>query len=172
MSSVVWGWDISEVWVIRTIPSCWGTVLGYLYLLAEYWPETFGITYTAQATHGCCSPRFLLLHRHHLTGRRTAGSSWSEAPAVFPADGSFGRPCHPTPSAPAPLAPAAPSAPGGSRCPGPAFHPKHVKRHKLEVQLPDCSLGKTLRKHRKFLYHLGTSIGQWGNSSHSKLFYF
>lgn len=121
-----------------------------------------GITYKAQATHGCCSPHFLLLHQHHLTGKKTAASSWSEAgrsvPAASPADGSFERPCRPTPSAPAPLAPAAPFVPCGFHCSGPAFHPKHIKRHKLEVQLPNWSLGKTLYNHKKFLYHLSTSI--------------
>lgn len=147
--------------LIRMIPSCWGTAPGYL--LAEYWPETFGITYKAQPTHGCCSPHFLLLHQRHLTGKRMAGSSWSgavrSAPGAFPADGSSARPCHPTPSAPAPLAPAAPSAPCALRSPGPVFHPKHIKRHKLEVQLPNCSLGKTPYNHGKFLCHSSTSIG-------------
>lgn len=147
--------------LIRTIPSCRGTALGYLW--AEYRPETFGITYKAQPTHGCCSPHFLLPHQCRLTGKKTAGRSWSEAghsvPGAFPADGSFGRPCRPTPSAPAPLAPAAPFAPCGCRCPGPAFHPKHIKRHKLEVQLPNCSLDKTRYNHRKFLCHSSTSTG-------------
>lgn len=115
-------------------------------LLTEYWPETCGITYKAQATHGCCSPHFLLLHQHHQTGKKRAASSWSEVgrsvPAAFPADGSSERPRRPTPSAPAPLAPAAPFAPCGFHCSGPVFHPKHIKRHKLEVQLPNWSLGK------------------------------
>lgn len=160
--------------LIRTIPSCQGTALGYLW--AEYRPETFGITYKAQPTHGCCSPHFLLPHQCRLTGKKTAGRSWSEAghsvPRAFPADGSFGRPCRPTPSAPAPLAPAAPFAPCGCRCPGPAFHPKHIKKQagsaasKLQSRQNPIQPQEILMPLEYFHRLMGK------HSSHSKLFYF